>query len=321
MSGYRIGSVAAVGMTLGALACAPAYTASTAALTADRVHTSAHGTLHYRLHVPAGAGRNAPLLLWLHGCTQTPAALAEASRIDSLAAEHRLIVVAPDQPATANALKCWNWFLPGHQARGDGEPALLAALVTEVAAELGADPRRLYVGGLSAGGAMAVVAAIAYPDLFAAAASHSGVGWRMAGDVASALAVMKSGGSGDDSLGALALREMGQRAQPIPLFVTHGLKDAVAVPDGSRSLIAQFTAIARGAGVTMRPDSARGVAGGYGYSVLRYRDPRGRVLIEAWFVDSLGHALSGGAPGVRWTDAAGPDATREMLRFLLDHRR
>jgi poly(hydroxyalkanoate) depolymerase family esterase len=259
--------------------------------------------------------------VWLHGCSQDAASLAAASRMDSLAAARRLIVVAPEQPASANQIRCWNWFLPAHQSRGAGEPAIIAAIAREVAAEYGADPRRIYVGGLSAGAAMAVVTAIAYPELFAAAGSHSGVGWRMASDVTGGLAVMKSGGGHADSLGTAALQSMGEHAWAIPLFVVHGMKDAVVTPVASGNLVTQFAAIARRSGVATDADSSGGEAGGYTYSVLRYRDERDRVLIEAWFVDSLGHALSGGAAGQPWTDPRGPDATGEMLRFFLDHPR
>src|SRR5688500_5996526 len=246
------------------------------------IDTMVAGERSYRLVVPAGTPAGAPLVVWLHGCTQDAAALAQASRMDSLARAHSLIVVYPEQPATANQLKCWNWFLPGHQGRGAGEPAIIAAIATGVAERYGADPRRVFIGGLSAGGAMAVVTAIAYPDVFAAAASHSGIGWRMATDVTSALAVMKSGGAGADSLGAAAVREMGARARPIPLFALHGMKDVVAAPAASRALVAQFAAIARAAGMPTRADTARGEAGGYAYTLIRHRGARDRVLVEAW---------------------------------------
>ena len=288
-------------------------------LIVHRDHATPAGVRRYRLVVPEGTPAGAPLVVWLHGCTQDAAELARASRVDELAAAEKMIVVLPEQPGAANPARCWNWFVPGHQARGAGEPAEIAAIARAVAEEFGADRRRIHVGGISAGGAMAVVAAIAYPDLFAAAASHSGIGWRMAANVTAGLAAMKSGGAAADSLGMAAHAEMGAEARAIPLFVMHGMRDAVAVPAASRQLVAQFVALSRAAGSALAVDSTDGMAGGYAYRQLRYRDGAGRVAIEAWFIDSLGHALSGGAPEARWTDARGPDATREMLRFFLEH--
>src|SRR5688500_13057614 len=147
-----------------------ARTVADTAVIAEREHSSAAGARRYRLFVPATTPARAPLVVWLHGCTQDAAELAAASRMDELAAAEKVVVVYPEQPASANPVKCWNWFAPEHQARGSGEPAILAALTREVAAELDADPARIHIGGISAGGAMAVVAAIAYPDLFASAA-------------------------------------------------------------------------------------------------------------------------------------------------------
>lgn len=298
-----------------------ARSVSDSAIVAEREHASDAGNRRYRIYVPAGTPAGAPLVVWLHGCTQDAAQLAAASRMDSLAAAEQVIVVYPEQAASANPVRCWNWFAPEHQARGAGEPAIIASIALEVAREFAADPARIHIGGISAGGAMAVVAAITYPDLFASVASHAGIGWRMASDVASGLAVMKTGGSAADSLGAAAYAAMGPHARVIPLFALHGMKDVVATPAASRNLAAQFAAIARAGGMELRADSASGTAGGYPYRRLRYVDAEDRTIIEAWFVDSLGHALSGGAPDMRWVDARGPDATREMLRFFLEHPR
>jgi poly(hydroxyalkanoate) depolymerase family esterase len=290
------------------------------AIVAQREHASEWGTRHYRLFVPPMTPAGAPLIVWLHGCTQDAAELAAASRMDSLAAAARVIVAYPEQPASANPARCWNWFVPEHQARG-GEPAIIAAIARAVAEEFSADPARIHVGGLSAGGAMAVATAISYPDLFASVASHAGIGWRMASNVAGGLAVMKTGGAAAESLGVIAHQTMGANARMIPLFAVHGMRDAVVTPMATRTLATQFEAIAAAAGTRLRADSALSTAGGYSHQELRYLGAGDRPVIEVWFVDSLGHALSGGAPGSRWVDARGPDATRGMLRFFLDHPR
>ena len=290
------------------------------AIVGQREHASEWGTRGYRLFVPPRTPAGAPLIVWLHGCMQDATELAVASRMDSLAAVARVIVVSPEQPASANPARCWNWFVPDHQSRG-GEPAIIAAIARAVADEFSADPARIHVGGISAGGAMAVATAISYPELFASAASHAGIAWRMASNVAGGLAVMKSGGAAPESLGVLAHEAMGAEGRMIPLFAVHGMRDAVVTPMATRNLVAQFVALAGAAGTRLRPDSARATAGGYSYQSLRFVGVGSRPVIEAWFVDSLGHALSGGAPGSRWVDARGPDATLGMLRFFLDHPR
>lgn len=299
---------------------APAARPADTAIVAQREHASESGTRGYRLFVPPMTPAGAPLVVWLHGCTQDAAELAVASRMDSLAAAARVIVVSPEQPASANPARCWNWFAPEHQARG-GEPAIIAAIARAVAAEFSADPARIHVGGISAGGAMAVATAISYPELFASVASHAGIGWRMASNVAGGLAVMKTGGAAAESLGVIAHQAMGAEGRMIPLFAVHGMRDGVVTPLATRNLVAQFVALAGAAGTRLRADSARSTAGGYSYQSLRFVGAGNRPVIEAWFVDSLGHALSGGAPGSRWVDARGPDATLGMLRFFLGHPR
>ena len=318
---YLAGAAALIGACAGGSGAVPEAAERDTATFTEREHASAPGLRRYRLFVPAGLRPGAPVVMLLHGCTQDAAELAGATRMNQHAARRGVIVVYPEQPATAHPQKCWNWYLPAHQERGAGEPAFLAAIADEVATEFGADRRRVNVAGLSAGAAMAVVLAVTYPDRFASVAAHSGLGWRTAGDVMSGLAAMKSGGPEPDSLGRLAHAAMGARARTVPLFVMHGLADPVVTALASRNLVAQFRAAAAAGGVPLALDSASGAEGGYSYRIVRARDRRGRVLIEAWFVDSLGHALSGGAAGSRWTDPRGPDAAAEMLRFLLEHPR
>ena len=277
----------------------------------------------YRLFLPANVRPGAPLVVLLHGCTQDAAEFAAATRMNEYAAEAGAIVVYPEQPASANPQKCWNWFLPAHQARGSGEPAIIAGIADSLARAHRADPRRIYIGGLSAGAAMAVVTAVAYPDRFAAVASHSGIGWGVASDVASALAAMRSGGASSDSLVQGMRGAMGPHARPLPIFVVHGTADAVVTPRASRVLLDQFAGLHRV--LEPRADELRGMsfeeAGGYRYERVTVNGTNNRLAIEAWFVDSLGHALSGGAPGARWTDSRGPNAARGMLQFFLEHPR
>ena len=277
----------------------------------------------YRLFIPADLRADAPLVVLLHGCTQDAAEFAAATRMNEYAAEAGAIVVYPEQPASANPQKCWNWFLPAHQTRGAGEPGIIAGIADSLARAHRADPRRVYIGGLSAGAAMAVITAVAYPDRFAAVAAHSGIGWGVATNVASGLAAMRSGGASSDSLVQAMRTAMGPHARPLPIFILHGTADAVVTPRASRVLLDQFAGLNRL--LEPRGDELRGMsfaeAGGRRYERVTVNGTNNRVAIEAWFIDSLGHALSGGATGARWTDPIGPNAAREMLRFFLEHPR
>ena len=153
---------------------------------------SAAGSVAYKLYMPADhAGRELALVLMLHGCTQNPDDFARGTRMNALADEFGLIVAYPLQPKSANAQGCWNWFDARHQQRGAGEPAVLAGLAQELASEFKIDRRRIFVAGLSAGGAMADILSSAYPDVFSAAGIHSGLPHGAACDVMSAFAAMK----------------------------------------------------------------------------------------------------------------------------------
>jgi poly(hydroxyalkanoate) depolymerase family esterase len=303
----------------------PAPAAAAAADTARVIageYESEHGVRSYRLYVPAGPGRTArPLVVMLHGCAQTAAELATAGRLDSLGAEFGALVLLPEQPATANPLRCWNWFVPAHQARDAGEPAIIAGLTRHIAREHGADAERVVLGGLSAGGAMAVLTGLAYPDLYAAIGTHSGVGWRVAGDVPGAFAAMRGGGVDAAAQARAAHAAMGARARVVPVIAIHGAADTVAHPTATDGLVAQLAALHRlvAPGAELRADTSRMEAGGYPVEVRRYT-AGGRVVLEHWVVAGLAHALSGGDSAARWTDARGPDAAREMLRFMLSHR-
>lgn len=326
----RVPSVVAL---LAAVACAgapvPAPVTARDAASPDTARVivaefeSSHGTRAYRLFVPAGATARsgAPLVVMLHGCAQTAAELARAGRFDSLGAAHGALVVFPEQPAAANPLRCWNWFLPAHQARDAGEPAIIAGLAREVAANHGADPERIYIGGLSAGGAMAVLTGLAYPDLFAAIGTHSGVGWRVARDVPSAFAAMRGAGVEPEAQAREAHAAMGRHARVVPVVAFHGAADTVAHPAATEGLVRQLVALHAilVPGAEAGIDTARMPVGGLRAERRRFTG-EGGVFLEHWVVAGLGHALSGGDPAARWTDARGPDAAKEMLGFFLERR-
>ena len=297
-----------------AAAAAPAAPAARPRPTGESISTGhfGHGgrTLEYRLFLPDGAADTPrPLVLMLHGCTQNPEDFAAGTGMDALARTHGCAVLYPAQDAKAHPQRCWNWFKHNHQQRGRGEPALLAALALSVVREHGLDPRRIYVAGLSAGGAMAAILAQTYPDVFAAAGVHSGLAPGTARDAMSALQAMRTGA------GPAAV--VAPPVDGVPTIVFHGDADATVHPDHG----AHVLAAARPAGGPA-PTVERGrAAGGHAWTVARHPGSEGRAQTEYWQIHGGGHAWAGGRPGGSYTDPSGPDASQEMLRFFLSHRR
>ncbi len=263
---------------------------------------NAAGSRRYKLYVPKAAdGAPRPLVVMLHGCTQSPDDFAAGTRMNAVADELGLLVAYPEQPRAANASRCWNWFKPGDQRRDGGEPSLLAAVVRQVGRDVAVAPGKVFVAGLSAGGAAAAVMAHEYPDLFAGACVHSGLACGAARDLPSAMAAMRAGAPGD-----------GAPARAVPTIVFHGTGDRTVAPANAAHLMAAATA-----GLSA-PDVTRGRApGGGGYARSVYRDGRGRGRAELWMLEGAGHAWSGGSAAGSYTDPRGPDASREMMRFFL----
>lgn len=260
----------------------------------------AEGEREYRLYVPArGAARPRGLVLMLHGCKQTPEDFALGTGMNDQAEAHGLILVYPRQVSARNASRCWNWFRASDQGRGHGEPAILAGMTRAVGAEFGLPPDRVFVAGLSAGGAMAAILAETYPDVFAAAGIHSGVPTGTARDVASALAAMRG------EL-APARRSAGPSGRRI---VFHGADDRTVHPDNAARLLPP--------GIERATRRAGRTAGGRAYRRLALAHGSGTPVNELWLVEGSGHGWSGGHPGGSYTDPGGPDASAEMVRFFL----
>ena len=287
----------------------------------ERTFTVAGQTRRARVHVPAAAEAQTavPLVCMLHGCTQDSASFAAATLMNDAADRHGFVVVYPQQERGDNPRCCWNWFVPEHQARGRGEPASIAAIVRELmgtASPWAIDPRRVFVAGLSAGGAMAAVMAATYPDLFAAVAVHSGLAYRSAVNVGAALTAMARGSEDPIGGGRGAPAAQGPPPPAGPSNVGPGSAHAPRAPGNMAAN--RLAAPETGDLDIARPTStARGrVDGGHAYTHSRWTDRRGVLMHERLEVDGLGHAWSGGVPGGSYTDPRGPDATEAIWRFF-----
>jgi len=297
--------IAAGGMPArGPLAKAPPKVAEGAQFL-SLTHSSAQGSRSYLLYIPARrTAKPMPLIVMLHGCTQTPEDFATGTGMNALAEEFGLLIAYPAQPSGANAQKCWNWFRPEDQGRDRGEPALIAGLTRDIQHAYPVDPARTYAAGLSAGGAAALIVAAAYPDVFAAVGVHSGLPAGGARDVGSAFAAMRGGTSADPHKTAL------------PTIVFHGLADSTVHPSNGSAALAQALPALPDLRPSTRQDKS---AGGRAYIVTAHQHADGRTMAEHWQIDGAGHAWSGGHAAGSYTDPLGPDASRQMLRFFLQH--
>ncbi|HVL77050.1 MAG TPA: PHB depolymerase family esterase [Noviherbaspirillum sp.] len=275
------------------------------------------GTREYKLYVPRGyVGQPLPLIVMLHGCTQDPDDFAAGTGMNILADEQNFLVVYPAQSKNANTSNCWNWFQPTHQARDRGEPSLIADITRKVVREYQVDERRIYVAGLSAGGAMAAVLGARYPDLYAAIGVHSGLPLGVARDVVSAFAAMK-GGKGKASSRAATAHPPATLGHTIPVIVFHGDRDRTVHGSNGDKVLEQC--IAAGDPACAKANVEVGMARGRRYTRAVHRDAQGRAYAEKWTVHGAGHAWAGGSKKGSYTDPGAPDASREMVRFFLSH--
>jgi poly(hydroxyalkanoate) depolymerase family esterase len=314
----------------------------------QRSYTQPGGlTRGYLQYVPAGLKPGSPVVVVLHGCNQTAAEAMAATRFNALADAQRFAVIYPQQVRSAvgsapvvdgNGVGCWNWFLPQHQRRGAGEPAVLAGMAQAATRQLKADRRRVYVEGISAGADMTVILAATYPDVFAAAGSLAGCAFSSCGD-----------GAGTQTHDA-----MGPRARVVPLFVENGTADLLnpvaqsqdlvdswlgaddLADDGAANLSVPKTPAtdrttapqgvpAPGSGdVCVHNNSFLCVGGAagladYPLTVRTWNDSVGVDVLELWIVHGLAHAQPHSAGDGPYTDPLGPDVTAASYRFFARH--
>ncbi len=266
------------------------------------------GTRAYKLYIPSSYhGQAMPLVVMLHGCTQNPDDFAAGTQMNALAEEKQCFVVYPAQAKSANQMQCWNWFNALDQQRGQGEPSIIAGIAQQIIEQYPVNQRQVYVAGLSAGGAMAVIAGTLYPELFAAVGVHSGLPFAAAQDLPSALAAMKSGA-------AAPARKL--PGGGVPIIVFHGDRDSTVSPRNGDELMAQGLRNQAGGKQAAAAVDAGSVPNGHSYTRTTHSQADGTPLGEYWVIHGAGHAWSGGSDSGSYTDGKGPDASREMMRFF-----
>jgi poly(hydroxyalkanoate) depolymerase family esterase len=289
----------------------------------NRSYSNAAGTLAYKLYIPKTySEKRMPLIVMLHGCTQNPDDFAAGTRMNELADKHAFLVAYPAQSANANGSNCWNWFNVGDQTRDQGEPSLIAGITREVALNYRVDEKRIFVAGLSAGAAMAVILGATYPELLAGIGAHSGLPYGAANDVPSAFAAMRSGAGPISRRQGLRSRNSPPRVAPTrgpPTIVFHGDQDTTVNPDNGSEIVTQaLTLEGAKTGSLKKSVQERVSANGRECTITTYGDSLSRPRIEQWVLHGAGHAWSGGCSKGSYVDERGPDASAEMVRFFLD---
>ena len=279
----------------------------------ERNYANEAGSRAYKLYVPSSYhGEARPLVVMLHGCTQSPDDFAAGTRMNDLAEERMFFVAYPAQAKSANASRCWNWFKAGDQQRDKGEPSLIAGITRQVMRDFPVEPGRVYIAGFSAGGAAAAIMGSTYPDLYAAIGVHSGLACGVASDIPSAFAAMRQGRfpAGD------GLQWHARSGGALPTIVFHGDDDTIVTPLNGDQVIAQ----AKAAEVLRTTVSHGEAPGKIRFTRIVQTDDDGRPMLEQWVLHDAGHGWSGGSPAGSFTEPRGPDASREMMRFFLQHR-
>jgi len=285
---------------------------------------------------PDEPGAAVPLLIALHGCDQDAAAFLESTGLDALVDAEGIALALPTATAGRdNPLGCWRWWDPRNQRRDGPAPRGITAIIDAMTVPV--DRQRVYVLGLSSGGAMAAILATVYPDIFAAAGIHAGVGFAAAGNAACAVKNLDDAPQRVEARGELAYLHQA-RHRIVPTMIIHGEDDATVDPRHARGLVRELAQrndfIDDGDGGNDSFDAAadatvdapgpcragRDGAPCHPHELERYTGAGGRALLQRVMVAQLGHAWSGGREGHPYADPAGPDAGAMFWQFFKRHR-
>jgi poly(hydroxyalkanoate) depolymerase family esterase len=302
----------------------PARAASSGGSLTTKSYSNGAGTLNYELYVPAGytPGTAVPLVVALHGCTQTADVFRKLTGFDKLADQKNFIVAFPEQSSSNNYMSCWNWFQDSSITRGASEPTLIAGITAEVQKNYTIDTRRTYVTGLSAGGAMANVMAATYPDVYAAVGSGSGCEYT----AGAACAGYQS--ADPETAEKNAYKAMGSHARAMPWLVFQGDKDTTVPPVNADQAVQTYQILndladdgVENGSVPKTPyKTVDGTSpGGESYTVKYYSDGHGNELGEYWTVHGMNHAWSGGDASQQYSDPDGPDESAAMYAYFMAH--
>ncbi len=295
-------------------------------------YSDSSGSHPYFVYAPASyqVSIAVPLIVLLHGCTQTALDLATGTQMNALADEYNFIVAYPQQQRAYNRFLCWNWFTLENQSRTGKEPAIIANIIQAIAqntSQWTIDPRRIYVAGISAGAAMSVILGATYPDIFAAIGVHSGFEYQAATSQNKVLRVSRRGGPDPVLQGQAAYAAMGRFVRVIPTIVFHGTGDLIINPINGDQVVQQWMEtdllasnekykVNFNSPANIRPGQ---VPGGRSYTVYTWNDNNGNELQEYWKIDGMGHAWSGGINNGSYTDPSGPNASQAMYTFFMNH--
>jgi poly(hydroxyalkanoate) depolymerase family esterase len=297
-------------------------------------YVSSLGARNYFVYTPANyqPGTPVPMIVMLHGCTQTVSDFAAGTQMNALADQKQFIVVYPQQSSLANASLCWNWFYPINQYRNSGEAGIIGG-ITQVVEQDTTDwtinTHRVYLAGISAGAAMSVILGAAYPDLYAAIGVHSGVEYQAATSAPAAILAQLSGGPDPAGQGDAAYSTMGSHAHVVPVIVFHGTADTVVAPLNGDQVVQQWMQTDfRASGGSYHASFAAPstttpgqVSGGHSYTVRTWNTASGQEIQAYWTINGMGHAWSGGSSAGSFTDPAGPSATQALYTFFMNYTR
>ncbi len=295
-------------------------------------YSGPNGSRPFFVYTPTSyqAGVAVPLVVMLHGCTQSALDLATGTQMNQLAEQHNFIVVYPQQISASNQYLCWNWFDQANQSRDKGEPAIIAGIVQSMAQDTvqwTIDTHRIYVAGISAGAALAVILGVTYPDIFAAIGVHAGLEYQAATNSSAGLRASRNGGPDPRQQGLLAYETMGSVARVVPTIVFHGTRDyAINIINGDQTVQQwMYTDMLASHGeynadFAAPTTTTNGqVPGGRSYVTYGWNDANSNEIQQYWKVNGLGHAWSGGNPAGSYTDPKGPNASQAIYSFFLLH--